>query len=92
MKVQAGRSIRMGSGSYQVAGSQAEGPADVEELPGSPLAELFLSDLCGELYGRIVGRVINEESWEETRCFEGRSSRVKRAVSSVDISATGYRA
>jgi len=51
IKVQAGGAFRTGRGSYQVADSQAERSADVERVPGSSLAELSLSDLCGELSG-----------------------------------------
>jgi hypothetical protein len=49
MKVQAGESIRRRKSSYQVAGSQPDRSADVGELPGLSMAEVFLSDWCGVL-------------------------------------------
>ena len=68
----------MGRGSYQVPNSQAERSAGVEGLLGSLLAELFLSDLCGELSGGIVRRVMNDSLWE------------RRGVSKVDPAEWSY--
>ena len=60
MKVQAEESIKRRKGSYQVAGSQPDGSADVGELPGLSMAELFLSDSCGVLSRGFVGWMMNE--------------------------------